>query len=203
MIVPKGFFPQQDVGRIVGSIQAEQDISFPAMSAKMAEFAKTVLGRSRRHQRRRLHGRLRQSPRTPGACSSRSSRIGERKASADQVIDRLRGKLAPRAGRRAVPAGRAGRAHRRPHEQRPVPVHAAEHRPGRAQSPSRRACSPSCASCAALRDVATDQQNRGLQASLVIDRDTASRLGILPQAIDDDALRRLRPAPGLDHLHRR
>jgi multidrug efflux pump len=36
-----------------------------------------------------------------------------------------------------------------------------------------------------LRDVATDQQNRGLQASLVIDRDTASRLGILPQLIDD------------------
>jgi len=36
-----------------------------------------------------------------------------------------------------------------------------------------------------LRDVASDQQNRGLEASLVIDRDTASRLGILPQAIDD------------------
>jgi len=37
----------------------------------------------------------------------------------------------------------------------------------------------------ALRDVATDQQNRGLQAALTIDRDTASRLGILPQLIDD------------------
>src|SRR5262249_18717909 len=36
-----------------------------------------------------------------------------------------------------------------------------------------------------LRDVATDQQNRGLQASVTIDRDVASRLGILPQAIDD------------------
>ena len=36
-----------------------------------------------------------------------------------------------------------------------------------------------------LRDVASDQQNNGLQANLVIDRDTASRLGILPQAIDD------------------
>src|SRR5262249_35148027 len=36
-----------------------------------------------------------------------------------------------------------------------------------------------------LRDVASDQQDRGLQASLVVDRDTASRLGILPQAIDD------------------
>src|SRR3989442_3011420 len=36
-----------------------------------------------------------------------------------------------------------------------------------------------------LRDVASDQQNRGLAASLVIDRDTASRLGVLPQAVDD------------------
>src|SRR4029077_10979441 len=36
-----------------------------------------------------------------------------------------------------------------------------------------------------LRDVASDQQNNGLQANLIIDRDTASRLGILPQAIDD------------------
>src|SRR6202158_4064997 len=36
-----------------------------------------------------------------------------------------------------------------------------------------------------MRDVATDQQNGGLKAELVIDRDTASRLGILPQAIDD------------------
>ena len=44
---------------------------------------------------------------------------------------------------------------------------------------------PSCASSPQLRDVATDQQNRGLQAALVIDRDTASRLGILPQAIDE------------------
>src|SRR5262249_47218231 len=43
VIVPKGFFPQQDVGRIVGSIQAEQDISFPAMRQKMGEFVATVL----------------------------------------------------------------------------------------------------------------------------------------------------------------
>src|SRR6266496_1248739 len=43
VIVPKGFFPQQDVGRIVGNIQAEQDISFPALRRKMAEFADTVL----------------------------------------------------------------------------------------------------------------------------------------------------------------
>ena len=42
-----------------------------------------------------------------------------------------------------------------------------------------------CASVPELRDVASDQQDQGLQASLVIDRDTASRLGITPQLIDD------------------
>ena len=48
-----------------------------------------------------------------------------------------------------------------------------------------RAFSPKCANCAILTDVNTDQQNSGLQASLVYDRDTASRLGITPQMIDN------------------
>ena len=43
VIVPKGFFPQQDTGRIAGSVQAAQDISFPAMSAKMTQFVNIVM----------------------------------------------------------------------------------------------------------------------------------------------------------------
>ena len=42
VIVPKGFFPQQDTGRLIGNIQAEQDISSPAMRDKMAEFVNVV-----------------------------------------------------------------------------------------------------------------------------------------------------------------
>ena len=52
-----------------------------------------------------------------------------------------------------------------------------------------------------LRDVASDQQNDGLQTRLAIDRNTASRLGITPQALDDDAVRRVRPATDLDDVH--
>src|SRR5207253_8817688 len=55
-----------------------------------------------------------------------------------------------------------------------------------------------------LRDVASDQQNGGLQASLVIDRDTASRLGITPQLIDDtlyDAFRQRQVPTTFPHLH--
>src|SRR2546425_857804 len=98
IVVPKGFFPQQDTGRLVGSIQAQQDISFPAMREKLKQFTDIVLA--------------------------------DLLAWAPRMLDKLKG----------------------------LPE---------------------------LRDVASDQQNRGLEASLVIDRDTASRLGILPQAIDD------------------
>jgi multidrug efflux pump len=41
--VPKGFFPQQDTGRLMGSVQAAQDISFQAMSGKMEQFVKIVM----------------------------------------------------------------------------------------------------------------------------------------------------------------
>src|SRR5262249_39673466 len=43
VIVPKGFFPQQDTGRLIGSIQADQDISFPAMRDKMREYVDLVM----------------------------------------------------------------------------------------------------------------------------------------------------------------
>ena len=56
-------------------------------------------------------------------------------------------------------------------------------------------------SCPSWRDVASDQQDGGLQLTLVIDRDTASRLGITAAGDRRHALRRLRPAPGLDDLH--
>ena len=52
-----------------------------------------------------------------------------------------------------------------------------------------------------LRDVASDQQVQGLRAKLVFDRDTASRLGITAADHRPDAVRRLRPAAGLDHVH--
>ncbi len=52
-----------------------------------------------------------------------------------------------------------------------------------------------------LGDIDSDQQTRGLQASLAIDRDTASRLGISPRAIDNTLSRRFRPAAGVHDLH--
>ena len=94
VIVPKGFFPQQDTGRLAGSIQAAQDISFQVDASKSSRSScrivqsdpavETVMGFNgarRYHETRR-------------ACSSRSKPLEERRLSADQVIARLRGKLA-------------------------------------------------------------------------------------------------------------
>src|SRR2546427_3204180 len=93
VIVPKGFFPQQDVGRIVGNIQAEQDISFPAMHRKMAEFADTVRTDPAVNNVVAFTG--------GGGNTTNSGRVfivlkplDERKISVDQAISRLRGKLA-------------------------------------------------------------------------------------------------------------
>ena len=81
------------------------------------------------------------------------------------------------ARREPVPAAGAGHPHRRPPERRAVPVHAA----GATISPSSARGSPGSAQALSqlpeLADVNTDQQDKGLQTSLVIDRDAASRLG--------------------------
>ena len=112
-LVPKGFFPQQDTGRIIGSIQAEQDISFPAMRTKLADFARPGAGRPGGDQRGGLHRRRRQhdqqrpdvhhaqaAPRADGVGRRRSSRACA--ASSRQVPGAT---LFLQAG--------AGRAHRR------------------------------------------------------------------------------------------
>src|SRR5262249_23596124 len=89
---PKGFFPQQDTGRLGGSIQGSQDISFPAMRDKMQQFVRIVLTDPAVNNAVGFSG---------GQGSSNSGRMfvvlkppGQRKATADQIINRLRGKLA-------------------------------------------------------------------------------------------------------------
>jgi multidrug efflux pump len=110
--------------------------------------------------------------------------LGERKASADQVIDRLRGKLARVPGAalflQAVQDLRIGGRQSNAQYQYTLQSNdlADLNRFAPRMLAKLRELRP-------LRDVATDQQNRGLMASLVIDRDTASRFGILPQTIDE------------------
>jgi len=177
--VPKGFFPQQDTGRLNGSIQADQDTSFQAMQKKLAAFVGTVM----------------QDPAVEGATgfiggTSNSGRMfvalkpgGDRDVTADQVIARLRGKLAhvPGAALYLQPVqdvrvgGRMGGA------QYQYTLQADDAKELFAWSPR---VLRTLRQLKELADVNSDQQNRGLQASLVIDRPTAARLGITPQVID-------------------
>src|SRR5262249_17811906 len=179
---PKGFFPQQDVGRIVGFIQADQDVSFTSMRDKV----------------RRLQEVVREDPAvdtltafTGGGGGNNSGRffaqlkpLRERKISADEVIERLRPKLEQIPGAslflQAVQdinvGGRFAGAQYQYSLQADRLPDLIEWAP---RLKERMAGIPN------LRDVNTDQQLNGLQATLMIDRDTAARLGVSVSAIDN------------------
>jgi multidrug efflux pump len=183
IIVPKGFFPQQDAGRIVGNIQAEQDISFQAMRRKMTEFADTVKSDPAVDTAVVFTGGTGNTTNT-GRMFIQLKPLEERKMSADQVITRLRGKLSHVPGAtlflQAVQDLRIGG--RQSNAQYQYTLQGSDLDELNSAAPRMLA---KLRSLPELRDVSTDQQNRGLQASLVIDRDTASRLGIQAQAVDE------------------
>ena len=180
--IPKGFFPQQDTGRITGYIQGDQDISFAAMSQKLRQFTDIVL----------------QDPAidtvtsfTGGGGGTSSARmfaqlkpLEERKISADEVIARLRRKASKIPGAtlymQAVQdlsiGGRFGGA------QYQYTLQAENLEDLNHWAPI---LQQQLAKIPELRDVNTDQQVRGLQSSVVIDRDSAARLGVSVQDIDN------------------
>jgi multidrug efflux pump len=185
LVIPKGFFPVQDTGVILGISEAPQTASFEAMSQRQQALAEMIL--------------------RDGAVQSLSSFIGVdgtnatanagriqinlkpvevRKLSASDVIRRLQPELAKVEGITLF--------------MQPVQDLTVEDRISRTQfqysleDPDARELGEwaprfvsRLQSIPELRDVASDQQNSGLQMRVVIDRDTASRLGITPQMIDN------------------
>ncbi len=183
--IPKGFFPVQDTGVILGISEAPQSISFAAMAERQQALAKVVL----------------EDP----AVESLSSFIGidgtnatlnsgrilvnlkpleQRRISASEIIRRLQPQLADVGGITLY--------------MQPVQDLAIEDRVSRTQyqysleDPDSRELAiwsrklvEQLRTSPVLRDVATDQQDQGLRVALTIDRATASRLGITPQLIDD------------------
>jgi multidrug efflux pump len=179
---PKGFFPQQDTGRFTGLIQGDQDLSFTAMSQKMRQFTDIVLqdpavdtvlsftGGGSGGSTARMFGQLKP--------------LSERKLSVDQVIARIRGKTAKIPGAalylQAVQdlsvGGRFGGAQYQYTLQADNLSDLTHWAPIIMQRLQK---------VPELRDVNSDQQMHGLQSSIVIDRDTASRLGVAVQDIDN------------------
>ena len=149
-------------------------------------FVRHRQGRSRGGHRRRLHRRHAAAPRNTGRMFIALKPLAERKLERRPRSSRGCARSwppCPGASLFLQPVqdlrigGRLGNAR--------VPVHAAGRRPAGAERTGRRACCAELQKLPDLVDVSSDQQNEGLQASVVIDRDTAARLGISPQMIDD------------------
>jgi hydrophobe/amphiphile efflux-1 (HAE1) family protein len=188
ILVPKGFFPQQDTGRIGGQIRGQQDVSFDALRQKVMTLASIV----------------RQDPGVqnvmafvggggPGGGSgnmgfmfmslkpdAERQKVGD---TAEVILNRLRPKTAGIPGaqlylqsNQELQIGGRGSA-----TQYQYSLTSDSLADLNTWAPKLMAAMQKLP---ALKDVATDQQDKGLRAQLVIDRDTASRLGISPLTID-------------------
>jgi HAE1 family hydrophobic/amphiphilic exporter-1 len=183
IIIPKGFFPQQDTGLISGISEAAQDISFADMKRHQEELGKIVQADPDVATIAMAIGGNGGALNTGRVFVTLKPR-DERTASAQQIIARLRPKLENVEGARlfmqaAQDVRLGGRATRTQFEytlQDANPVELNEWAP---KILNKMKALPE------LRDVATDQQSQGTTLALTIDRDAASRFGIQPQLIDD------------------
>jgi multidrug efflux pump len=180
VIIPKGFFPQQDTGRLIGNIQADQGISFQAMQKKLATFVDTVRADPAVESVVAFTGG---GQRNGGSMFVGLKPLSERRESADAVIARLRGKLANEPGAnlflQSVQDIRIGG--RQANAQYQFTLQADDLAELRQWEPRiRRALSD----LPELADVNTDQQDKGAQTTLNVDRDTATRLGVTMANVD-------------------
>ena len=179
--IPKGFFPQQDTGRLMGSIQADQSISFQLMQQKLTEFISIVMNDPAVDT---VVGFTGGGQTNSGNVYISLRPLSERKVSADQVIDRLRPQLAVvpgaalflQAAQDIRVGGRQGNAEYQYTLQGATLAELNEWGPK---------ITAALQGEPQLADVNSDQQNKGLEANLVIDRDTAARLGLTVSQIDN------------------
>ncbi|HXN98030.1 MAG TPA: multidrug efflux RND transporter permease subunit [Candidatus Acidoferrales bacterium] len=181
-VVPWGFFPQQDNGTVFGGIQGEQDISFQAMQANTLRFVNLIKTDPAVQNVMAFTGG--QGAANGGFVYLALKPLNERKASASEIINRLRPKLTSipgatvflQAGQDLRIGGRGSSAQYQYTIQSDNLDDLVKWGPTLLSEMRKQSI---------LTDVNTDQQNSGLQARLVYDRTTASRLGITPQMIDN------------------
>ncbi len=187
ILVPKGFFPQQDTGRLQGRIQGQQDVSFDTMKIKVQQMTEIV-----KSDPGVLNALSSVGGGGPGGGASNTGNmfiflkpLAQRNhETSDQIIARLRPRLSSVPGvitylQSSQELNIGGRSSATQYQYTltgdsitdlnryaPLMFAAMQREPD-------------------LRDVATDQQDQGLAAQLIIDRDTASRLGITALAIDN------------------
>jgi multidrug efflux pump subunit AcrB len=182
IVIPKGFFPQQDLGLISGSTQAAQDISFEAMAAKQQAVVDLIM-------KDPAVDTVRSNLGGSGLMNTGNLQIilkpqSDRSVTADQVIAHIRKQMSGMTGvslaMQAVQGINVGGRISQTQFQYTL------------QDPNLPELYKWADTMAAelrklpeIRDVASDLQSAAPHASIVIDRDTATRLGVTPQAIDD------------------
>jgi multidrug efflux pump len=185
VIVPKGFFPVQDTGVILAISEAPQSISFEAMTRRQQELNRAILEDPAVESLSSFIGiDGTNTTLNSGRIQINLKPLEERRATAVEIIRRLQPRLAKVSGITLF--------------MQPVQDLTVETRISRTQyqysleDPDANELNEwaprfveKLQTLGELRDVASDQQTEGLQAKVVIDRDTASRLGITPQMIDD------------------
>jgi multidrug efflux pump len=186
IVIPKGFFPQQDTGRLNGGIQADQAISFQSMSKKLVQFMNivkadpavdTVVGFTG-------GGSAGGGQTNSGSIFVALKAKSARKISADEVIARLRPKLNQVAGARlflqSVQDIRVGG--RQSNAQYQYTLQADSVAELYKWAPK---LADALGKIPTLTDVNSDQQQNGQEIDLTVDRDTASRLQLNPASIDN------------------
>ncbi|HTT07182.1 MAG TPA: efflux RND transporter permease subunit [Gammaproteobacteria bacterium] len=181
IIVPKGFFPQQDTGRLLGGIQADQSTSFQAMQGKLAQFLAVIKKDPAVDDVVAFTGGEQTNT---GRVFVALKPVSERRQSADQIIARLRGKMGQVPGaslflQSAQDIRVGGRASNAQYQYTLQADHlddlrhwttrltdALQHEPG-------------------LADVNSDLQEKGLETLVTFDRATVSRLGLKLSQVDN------------------
>ena len=185
VVIPKGFFPVQDTGVILGISEAPQSVSFASMAQRQQAMARAILrdpGVESLSSFIGIDGT--NTTMNSGRIQINLKPLSRRRASASEIIRRMQPELSKVGGITLF--------------LQPVQDLTVEDRVSRTQfqysleDPDARELAlwaPRFVSrlqeLPELRDVASDQQNAGLEARLILDRTTASRLGITPQMLDD------------------
>jgi multidrug efflux pump subunit AcrB len=179
IVVPKGLFPQQDTGSLAGSSDAPQDISFPAMKERTEALNRVLAEDPNIDHFVSFIGQG-----NSGFFFVQLKPLGARKLSADQVITELRPKLARVPGislflQNVQDVRLGGRLSRAQYQWTLVDANLEELNQWAPRMLDKLRSLPE------LRDVNSDQQTNALRLDVTVDRDTAARLGITAQAVDE------------------
>jgi len=180
IVVPKGFFPQQDTGRISGAMQAEQDISFQEMQKKLVQYIDII---HKDPAVMNVVGFVGGTMVSSGSVFITLKELAERKISVDEIINRLRPKLATvtgaslylQAAQDIMIGGRQGNA------QFQYTLSADNLDALNKWAPL---VTQKLATLPGIADVSSDQRDRGLQVFVNVNRDTASQYGLTSDVID-------------------